>query len=87
MVTKMTSSGPAMVVTQRYSCVRTLTGRFRRGHRGGLIPLSDPCPVPFAQITASAAIARSGGRGRVTCSGLGMTITTGTMTTPRAGTG
>ncbi|WP_339930016.1 hypothetical protein [uncultured Brevundimonas sp.] len=44
--------------------------------------------MPFAPLTTSAAIARPGACGRVTASGLGMTITTMiTMTTPRAGTG
>lgn len=44
--------------------------------------------MPFAPLTLRAVIARSGACGRVTGSGLGMTITTiMTMTTPRAGTG
>lgn len=83
----MTTGGARMAPARRYSCVRALTVRRGRGHRGGLIPLPDPCPVPFAPITTSAVIARSGACGRVTRSGLGMTITMVTMTTPRAGTG
>lgn len=43
--------------------------------------------MPFALITTNAVIARSGACGRVTRSGLGLTITMITMTTPRAGTG
>lgn len=69
------------------SCADLLTAPLYRGHRGCLIPLPDSTIVSFALFTASVGIAPSGACGRVTGSGLGMTITAITMTTPRAGTG
>tara|TARA_R110002167_G_scaffold18451_23_gene69100 strand:+ start:8289 stop:8531 length:243 start_codon:yes stop_codon:yes gene_type:complete len=64
-----------------------LDGPVVSGPPCNIIPLPDSDSVSFALLTASATIAPSGACGRVTRSGLGMTISTITMTTPRAGTG
>ena len=83
----MTTSVRRKDPARRYSCGDTLTVRPGPGHRGGLIPLRDSRPVPFAPIIASATNARPGVSGCATGASLGMTTTMITMTTPRAGTG